>query len=60
MFFKEYIGETFLNPFISYPDMKAKYPIEILEIRHQFDHITAKKCQAFNAYGTNLDNARLF
>ena len=29
LFFKEYIGEPILNPFISYPDMKTKYPIEI-------------------------------
>ena len=27
-FFKEYIGEELMSPFISYPDMKTKYPIE--------------------------------
>ena len=32
-----------MNPFISYPDMKTKSPIEILDLRHQPDHITPKK-----------------
>ena len=29
VFFKEYIGEQLMSPFISYPDMKTKHPIEI-------------------------------
>ena len=41
-FFKEYIGEQLMSPFISYPDMKTKYPIEIIDLRHQSDHITPK------------------
>ena len=32
-----------MSPYISYPDMKTKYPIEIIELRHQSDHITPKK-----------------
>ena len=60
LFFKEYIGEPILNPFISYPDMKTKYPIEILDLRHQPDHITPKQIQLFQEYGADLDNARLF
>ena len=43
LFFKEYIGEQLMSPFISYPDMKTKYPIEIIDLRHQADHITPKK-----------------
>ena len=43
LFFKEYIGEQLLSPFISYPDMKTKYPIEVIDLRHQADHITPKK-----------------
>ena len=43
LFFKEYIGEELLSPFISYPDMKTKYAIEIIDLRHQSDHITPKK-----------------
>ena len=34
LFFIEYIGESLLSPFISYPDMKTKYPIEIIDLRH--------------------------
>ena len=47
IFFKEYIGEELMSPFISYPDMITKYPIEITDLRHQFDHITPKKIQLF-------------
>ena len=60
IFFKEYIGEPLLNPFISYPDMKTKYPIDIIDLRHQLDHITAKKIQLIQQNGTDPDNARLF
>ena len=41
--FREYIGETILNPFISHPDMRTKYSIGVKVLRHQFDHITPKK-----------------
>ena len=60
LFWKEYIGEPILNPFISYTDMKTKYPIEIIDLKHQSDHITPKKIQQFHDYGTDPDNARLF
>ena len=40
--------------------MKTKYPIEIIDLGQQSDHITAKKIQLFDEYGTNPDNARLF
>ena len=49
-----------LYPLLSYPDMKTKYPIGILDSRHQLDHITPKKTQLFQKYGTNPDNASLF
>ena len=29
-----------MSPFISYADMKTKDPIEIIDLRHQPDHIT--------------------
>ena len=62
LFFKEYIGEPLLSPFISYTDMKSKYPIEIIVLRHQPDHITPKKIQLLQEYGgeDDPDNARLF
>ena len=44
-FFKEYIGEELMSPFISYTDIKTEYPIEIVDLRHQSDHITPKKIQ---------------
>ena len=59
-FFKKYIGEPILNPLISNPDMKTKYPIEIFDPRHQSDHITTKKIQLFHEYGADPENARLF
>ena len=60
LFFKEYSGEQLMSPFISYPDMKTKYPIEIIDLRHQSDHITPKKIQLFLEYGAVPDNARFF
>ena len=45
LYFKEYIGKQLISPFISYPDMKTKYPIEIVDLGHQTDHITPKKIQ---------------
>ena len=47
LFFKEYIGEQLMSPFIPYPDMKTKYRIEIIDLRHQSDHITPKKFNYF-------------
>ena len=60
LFFKVYIGEELMSPFISYPDMKTKYPIEIIDLRHQSDHITPKKIQLFLEYGADPENARFF
>ena len=56
LFFKEYIGEELMNPFISYPDMKTKYPIQIIDLRHQPDHITPKKIQLFQEYTADPEN----
>ena len=49
-----------MTPFISYLDMKTKYPIEIIDLRHQSDHITPKKIQLFQEYGARSENARFF
>ena len=48
------------SPIISYPDMKTKYPIEIIDLRHQPDHITPKKIQLFHEYSTDPENAKFF
>ena len=60
LFFKEYIGEHLMSPFITYPDMKTKYPIEIIDLRHQSDHITPKKIQLLLEYGADPENAQFF
>ena len=60
LFFKEYIGEQLLSPFISYPEMKTKHPIEIIDLRLQADHITPKKIQLFLEYGEDPEKARFF
>ena len=64
LFYKEYVGEELLNPFVSYPDMKTKYAIQVIDLRFQPDHITPKKIQLFEEYRTDpADNpysARLY
>ena len=37
-------------PFIGCTDMKNKYPIQVIDLRHQVDHITPKKIQLFEEY----------
>ena len=37
LFYKEYIGESLLHPFISYLDMKTFYPIQVIDLRFQID-----------------------
>ena len=51
-----------MNPFISYIDMKNKYPIQVIDLRHQVDLITPKKIQLFEDFNTDPANvkARLF
>ena len=49
-----------MSPFISYPDMKTKYPIEILDLRHQSDLITPKKFQLLQEYSADPENANFF
>ena len=46
-FCREYVGENLLQPYISHPDMKNFYPIQITDHRFQVDHITPTKIQFF-------------
>ena len=39
----DYIGGQLMSPFISYPDMKTEYPIEIIDLGDQPDLITSRK-----------------
>ena len=47
LFYKEYLGEQLLTPFVSYPEIKTEYPIQVIDLRFQPDHITPKKNQLF-------------
>ena len=47
-----------MSPFISYPDMKRKYSIEIINLRHQLDQTTPKKLQLVHEYLDDPENAR--
>ena len=60
LFNKEYVGEELLNPCISYTDMKTKYPIQVIDLRFQVDHLNPKKVQLFEEYRGATNNARLF
>ena len=62
LFHKEYVGEESMNLFISYTDMKNKYPIQIIDLRFQVDHLTPKNIQLFEEYKTDpfYPNIRVF
>ena len=60
LFFKEYVGEELLNPFASYPEIKTKYPIQVIDLRFQADHLTPKKIQLFEEYREDPNSARLY
>ena len=61
-FYQEYVGKQLMNPFISYIDMKNKYPIQVIDLRHQIDHISPKKIQLFEDYKNDpvYENKRLY
>ena len=40
--------------------MKDKYPIQVIDLGFQVDHITPKKIQLFEEYRANPGNAKLF
>ena len=51
-----------MKPFICYIDMKNKYPIQVIDLRHQINHITPNRFQLFGEFITDPANvdARLF
>ena len=61
-FYQEYVGEELMSPFISYTDMKNKYPVQVINLRHQVDHISPKKIQLFEEYKNDpiCNNKRLY
>ena len=60
LFYKEYFGEQLLSPIISYDNMKNYYPIQIINLRFQVDHISPKKVRLFEEYDPNPVNANLY
>ena len=60
LFFKVYIGEELMSPFICYPDMKTKYPIQIIDLRHQTDHISPNKIQLSQEYSADPENCKFY
>ena len=60
LFFKGYIGEELMSPFISYLDMKTKCPIQRIDLGHQSAHITPKKNQLFQEYVDDPENAKFY
>ena len=60
LFYKEYVGEQLLQPYMSHPDMKYIYPIQITDLRHQVDHLTPKRTQLFEEFSEDPANERLF
>ena len=49
-----------MSPFITYPDMKTKYPIQIIDLRHQSDHISPKKIQLFQENSADPENVNFY
>ena len=60
LFYKEYVGEELLQPYITYPEMNYRYPIQITDLRFQVDHITPKKIQLFVEFSEDPNTERLF
>ena len=50
LFYKEYVGEELLQSYLSYPDKKYLYPIQITDLRHQVDQLTPKKIHLFKNF----------
>ena len=59
LFYQEYRSEELLQPYISYPEMKIFYPIQITDLKYQVDHITLKKNQLFEDFDEDTNVERL-
>ena len=60
VFYKEYIGESILHPFISYLVMKMFYPKQVIDLRFQILYITPKKIRLFEEYEETPENTNLY
>ena len=59
-FYRDYIGEPMWNPIITYNRMKEFYPIQIIDLRFQVDHISPKKIRLFEEYDDNPTYTNLY
>ena len=60
LFYKEYFGGPLLSPIISYDNMKNYYPIQIIDLRFQVDHISPKTIRLFEEYDPNPTDTVLY
>ena len=60
LFYKEYVGEEIPDTFMSFTDLKNKYPLQVIDIRFQVDHFNPKKTEKFEEFGGVIYNVRLF
>ena len=60
LFYKECVREEVLSLFVSFSDMKKKYPIQVIDLRFQVDYNNPMKIQLFEEYNGATNNARLF
>ena len=60
LFYKEYEGDQLLSPIITYDKMKDFFPIQIIDLRFQVDHISPKKIRLFEEDDPNPTNAVLY
>ena len=60
LFYKDYVGKELMQPYITLPDMKYFYPIQITDVRHQVDHLTPNKIRIFEEVSEDPANERLF
>ena len=59
LFYKVNVGDHLLSPIINYDKMKNCYPIQIIDLRFQVDHISPKKTRLFEEYDPNPVNTKL-
>ena len=60
LFYREYVSDQLLNLSIPYTDVKNFYPLQVIGLRFQVDHITPKKLLLFEEFSEDPDNERLF
>ena len=60
LFYKDYVGEQLLSPTISFYKMKIIFPIQIIDLRFQVDHISPKKIQLIEEFDKNPTNTILY